>query len=105
MFFQNKTRKCSERYSSMSSNHEEKKRKSRDYTALSHHKNTKGSSGIWLNLVSDDTIMIKSQVGNYSEQLNSPTKTSQVVKDIGDIHEFYQSRVVTDYKNENEQLK
>jgi len=49
--------------------------------------------------------MIKSQVGNNSSKASSVDKNAQVVNDIGDIHDFYQNRVITDYRNENELLK
>ena len=52
---------------------------------------------ILLNLISDDTILVKSYKQDENEN-NSFSSQSKVINDIGDIHEFYQNRVVNDYK-------
>lgn len=59
---------------------------------------------MFLNLVSDNTIMIQGQEKPESQKPHS-NRQSKVIKDIGDIHEFYQNRIVQDYKTEVESLK
>ena len=52
---------------------------------------------VLLNLVSEDTVLLKSFKGMESENRSFDSQ-SKVINDIGDIHEFYQERVLTDYK-------
>jgi len=66
---------------------------------------SKKTTEVHLNLVSDDTVVLHKMKCPKSDRALSNTQKSQVIHDIGDIHEFYQNRVVTDYKRDITQLK
>jgi hypothetical protein len=76
--------------------------------------NKRKGSEIVLNLINENTVIIHGHSGEnryaskllilYSKRSES-SKHAKVVKDIGDIHEFYQHRILTDYKNETEGLR
>ncbi|CAI2383870.1 unnamed protein product [Moneuplotes crassus] len=106
----NNAGKYSERLSSPNSSQGPKEGFLKSPGTLTKHKSAKKNltnenSKIWLNLVSDDTVMIKNQMQENPSNPESLPIQDKVVHDIGDIHEFYQTRVVKDYKKESKFLR